>query len=291
MQVGTLSARLGLGSELVDWYRDATSVPHSHLLIDVSPRAYDRLRYCTNIRSIPSKIYIPDRLKQSEDLDDEHKKSLYSPGVPIIFPQMQKSFPSDLPKTVIWFLCECMTNLLKGNLQSIKDITRQNFEARFDFCLQNVQLGSKEGTFWRPKEGYSSLKLLLLPSLTMCLHMEQIVLVPASVCNKSLTTQSVTKQEFPNYQPSQNPTYQDDSLKKEINKKSFSKVDSLVDKNMSCPRIKLSNLQTLISDGVETEIFLLDFAQQLRRKNADVPEIYFILLDAAGISTESECQN
>ena len=83
----------------------------------------------------------------------------------------------------------------------------------------------------------------------------------------------------------------DDSLKKEINKKLFSKVDSLVDKNMSCPSIKLSNLQTLISDGVETEIFLLDFAQQLRRKNADVPEIYFTLLDAAGISTESECQN
>ena len=27
MQVSTLSARLGLGSELVDWYRDATSVP------------------------------------------------------------------------------------------------------------------------------------------------------------------------------------------------------------------------------------------------------------------------
>ena len=28
MQVGTLSAQLGLGSELVDWYRDATSVSH-----------------------------------------------------------------------------------------------------------------------------------------------------------------------------------------------------------------------------------------------------------------------
>ena len=27
MQVPTLAAQLGLGSELVDWYRDATSVP------------------------------------------------------------------------------------------------------------------------------------------------------------------------------------------------------------------------------------------------------------------------
>ena len=112
--------------------------------------------------------------------------------------------------------------------------------------------------------------------------MEQFVLVPASVYNKS--AQSVTKQKLPKYQPSQNTTYQIDSLKKEINKKLFSKADSLVDKILSFPRIKLSHSQTLILDGVETGILLLDFAQQLRRKNADVPDIYFTLLDAAGIS-------
>ena len=114
--------------------------------------------------------------------------------------------------------------------------------------------------------------------------MEQFVLVPPSVYNKSLITQSVTKQELPKYQPLQNLWYQIDSLKKEINKKLFSKADSLVDKILSCPRIKLSNSQTLVLDGVETGIFLSDFAQQLRRKNADVPHIYFTLLDAAGIS-------
>ena len=48
--------------------------------------------------------------------------------------------------------------------------------------------------------------------------MEQFVLVPAFVYNKSLITQSVTKQELPKYQPSQNPTYQVDLNKKEINK-------------------------------------------------------------------------
>ena len=100
MQVTNLSTQLGLGSELVDWYRDATSVSFGHLLIDLSSRTDDRLRYCTNTGSIPSKIYIPDRLKQSKNLDDEHTKSLYSPSVPIIFPQMQKSFPSVLPKRV-----------------------------------------------------------------------------------------------------------------------------------------------------------------------------------------------
>ena len=105
--------------------------------------------------------------------------------------------------------------------------------------------------------------------------MDQFVLVPASLFNKSLITQSVTRQELPKYQLCQNSTYQTDSLKKEINKKLFSKADSLVDKILSSPRIKLSNSETLILDGTETGIFLLDFAQQLRRKNADVPDIYF----------------
>ena len=100
MQVTTLSTQVGPGSELVDWYRDATSVPFSPLLTDVSPRTDDRLRYCTNTGAIPSKSDIPDRLKQSTVLDNEHKKSVYSPSVPIIFPQMQKSFPSVLPKRV-----------------------------------------------------------------------------------------------------------------------------------------------------------------------------------------------
>ena len=100
MQVTTLSTQLGLGLELVDWYGDATSVPFGHLLIDLSPRTDDQLRFCTNTGSISSKFYVPDRLKQSKLLDDEHTKSLYSPSFPIIFPQMQKSFPSVLPRRV-----------------------------------------------------------------------------------------------------------------------------------------------------------------------------------------------
>ena len=100
MQVNTLSTQLGLGLELVDWYRDATSVLFGHLLIDLSPRTDDRLRFCTNSGSVPSKFYIPERLEHSRNLDDEHTKSLYSPGVPIAFPQMQKSLSSVLPKRV-----------------------------------------------------------------------------------------------------------------------------------------------------------------------------------------------
>ena len=100
MQVTTLSTQFGHGSELADWYQDATSVPFGHLLFDLPPRTVGRLRYCTNTGNIPSKFYIPDRLKQSKIWDDEHTKSLYSPSVTITFSQMQKSFRSVSPKRV-----------------------------------------------------------------------------------------------------------------------------------------------------------------------------------------------
>ena len=98
MQVVTLSAQLGLGSELVDWYRDATSLPFGDLLNDLSPRTDYRLRYCTNTRSIPSNFYISERLKHLGSLDDEHTKLLYYPSVPFILPRIQKPFPSVLSK-------------------------------------------------------------------------------------------------------------------------------------------------------------------------------------------------
>ena len=115
--------------------------------------------------------------------------------------------------------------------------------------------------------------------------MEQFVLFSASVYNKSVTTQSITKQELPKYKAEQPPTYQNDSLN--LNKKLFGKADTLIDKILSCSRIKLSNSQTIILDGVDTGVLISDFTQHLRRKNADIPDIYFTLLDAAGISPSS----
>ena len=112
--------------------------------------------------------------------------------------------------------------------------------------------------------------------------MEQFVLVPVSVYNKSVTAQSDAKQELPKYKTEQHPTYQIDSLN--LSKKHFGKTDSLIDKILSCSRIKLSNSQTIILDGVDTVVLISDFTLHLRCKNADVPDIYFTLLDAAGKS-------
>ena len=99
-QVATLSAQLGLGSALVDWYRDATTVTFGHLLINFSPRTDNRLRYCTNSGNITSKFYVPDKLKHLKYLDDEHTKSLNPPSIPAPFPRMQNSISKNLSKRI-----------------------------------------------------------------------------------------------------------------------------------------------------------------------------------------------
>ena len=119
-QVATLSVQLGVGSAVVDFYRDATIVPFGHLLIDLSPRSDDRLRYCTKSVNIPSKFYVPDDLKHLKYLDDEHTKSFYSPSIPALFPRMQNSVSKTCPKKFIRFLSKCIINLLQGNLSEVK---------------------------------------------------------------------------------------------------------------------------------------------------------------------------
>ena len=62
MQLTTLSTQLGLGSELVDWYRDATSVLFDHLLIDLSPRTDDRLGFAQTVDLFPQNFIFPNVL-------------------------------------------------------------------------------------------------------------------------------------------------------------------------------------------------------------------------------------
>ena len=99
-QVATLSVQLGLGSAVVDWCRDATSVTFGYLLIDLSTRTDDCLRYCTNSGNIPSKFYVPANLKHLRYLDNEHTKSLYSPSIPALFPPMQNSVSKNFSKRI-----------------------------------------------------------------------------------------------------------------------------------------------------------------------------------------------
>lgn len=97
-QINVLGTQLGLGSQLKEWYKDATSFPFGHLLIDLSPRTVDELRFCTDSGSIPSKFYIPEN--QTKILDDDYTKSIYASNVPKIFPQEQEKFSSILSKRI-----------------------------------------------------------------------------------------------------------------------------------------------------------------------------------------------
>ena len=130
-QVATLSGQLGLGSDLVDCYPDATSVPFGHLLIDLSPRIDDRLRYCTSSGNIPSNFHVPDNLKHLKLLDDEHTKSLYTPSIPALFPRMQNLVCKNLSKRIYptshWMdLQPAAGKFVRSKKKSRREVQRQN---------------------------------------------------------------------------------------------------------------------------------------------------------------------
>ena len=276
MQVTTLGAQLRPGSELVDWCRDATSFLIGHLLIDLSRRTDDSLRCCTNSGSVPSKVHITECSKHLRTLDDEHTKSLYSPSVPIAFPQMQKSISSVLSKRFYPFSKRMHSKPTQRKLASHKKTARGGVSRRsLATIAKKNNLGGKKKRFGVRKKIATTSSHYTSSSLIICLDMEQFVLVPASVHKKSVTTQFVTKQELPQFKAEQPPTYQIDSLKKDINNKLFGKADTLKEKILSCSRIKLSKSQTIILDGVDTGVLISHFTLHLRRKNVDVPDIYF----------------
>ena len=148
-QVATLSVQLGLGSTLVDWYRDARSTPFGQLLIDLSPLTDDCLRYCTNSGNIPSKFYVPDNLKHLKYLDDEHTKSLHSPSLPTLFLPMQNSVSKNLSKR----FCPisqtvhrqpAARKLVRSKKKSSLEVQRQNSRTIFK---KNNSEATKKSTF------------------------------------------------------------------------------------------------------------------------------------------------
>ena len=99
-QVATLSAQLGPGSALVDWYWDETSVLFVHSLIDLSTRTDDRLLCCRNSGNTPSKFYEPNNLKHLKYLDEEPTEFFHSPSIATLFPRMQNPFSKNLSKKI-----------------------------------------------------------------------------------------------------------------------------------------------------------------------------------------------
>ena len=143
MQVSTNIAQQGLGSELVDKYRGATSVPFGFLLTVFPPYTEDRFRFCRNTGSIPSKFYIPTSWI-SQIFWTMNTQNLSTPQVFLSFShKCEILFLQSCPKEVIRIFSECIVTLPEGNLESVKNITWQFFETNFDCSLWNEPLWSK----------------------------------------------------------------------------------------------------------------------------------------------------
>ena len=121
LQINTLSQQLGLGSQLKEWYQDATTTPYGHLLIDLTPKTVDSLRYAqTVVQFYQSFIY-----QQEQKLSFWTMSIQYVSIFPIfqIFSQkLQKQFILHCPKSFIKFLRECLVNLLRGELKDLRKV-------------------------------------------------------------------------------------------------------------------------------------------------------------------------
>ena len=120
MQVTTLSTQLGLGSEVFDWYRVVTSVPlvicwlicrHAQTIDYVIVQTLDPF----------PQILIPRTGWNSPNFGTMNTQNLSTLQIFQSFSHKCKNlFFQSCSKEFIRFLCECIINLLKGTLQSLK---------------------------------------------------------------------------------------------------------------------------------------------------------------------------
>ena len=154
MQVSTLSLQLGLGSDLVDCYRDAMSVPNGHLLIDLSQRTDDWLCYCTFTGTIPSKFYLPTdwNVQKFWTMNIENLSTLW---VFQSFSHKCKSlFLQYSPKKVYLVPLRMYSKSFQGKPAKHKRHQLKKLQNEV-WLLSLKKNGSKEETFWYPKKGYN----------------------------------------------------------------------------------------------------------------------------------------
>ena len=205
-QVATLSVQVALGSALVDWYRDATSVLFGHLLIDLFPRTDDRLCYSTNSGNFPTKFYVPYNLKHLKEIDEERSKSLYYPNVPTLFTRMQNSVSKNLSKRRIYPIYQrvhrqpAARKLVRSKKKSRPKTQRQS--SRTPFEKNNLE-ATKNSLFVAKKliahKNFSPFVI------NLCLEMEQFVLEPFLSATTATTQQLSQNKNYPNINLSKLP--------------------------------------------------------------------------------------
>lgn len=77
-QVRVLSRQLGLSNDLERWYKKATTKPYGHLMIDLSPRTVESLRYSCGLNPT---IFFQSSKTNYIPIDDTGTKLLYAQSV------------------------------------------------------------------------------------------------------------------------------------------------------------------------------------------------------------------
>ena len=97
LQIKTLSQQIGLGSQLKEWYQDATSIPYSHSLIEFTPKTVDSIKILHKKRFSSITFFYRNRNKV---LDDERTIRLYTYNISNIFPKTSRTIHPPLSKKV-----------------------------------------------------------------------------------------------------------------------------------------------------------------------------------------------
>ena len=165
-----MKSTLSLGSQLKEWYQDATSTPYGHLLIDLTPKTVDLLSYCTNSGSVAWKFYLQAGTER-KFLDNEQTIRLFTPIVSNIFrkkKKLQKQIILHCPKSFIQFLSECLVNLLRGELKDLqKVVVVKNWK-------KISELTRKRTSLHKRRTLSSSLKSLQLISVVTPFNLERL---------------------------------------------------------------------------------------------------------------------
>ena len=190
----TLSAQLGLGSKLVDWHRDATSVPNGHFWLNCwHEQTIDYLTVKT-LDPIPHFFHRPVETYKVLG-QTTHKKSLSykcSNG----FPADAKDFSLSLAQyNLSGFSAIADQFSQRKTCNAWKDLTWQNYKTKFECPPYKGHQKNKEEIFWHPRKGCTLRKILVQLSPNIFLDMEQFIFVPASLYSKSLNTKAVTEQQ------------------------------------------------------------------------------------------------
>ena len=126
LQINTLSQQLGLGSQLKEWYQEATSVPYVHILIDLTPKTVDSLRYCSKNGSVPTKFHLPAGI-ETKFLDNEYS---ILPIFQKFSLRLQKKFILNRPKDFIRFLSEIFCKPIKRRASRSSERRRSKISER-----------------------------------------------------------------------------------------------------------------------------------------------------------------